>query len=534
MGNRRVADTQHAALRWTALPPLMIYLAAGLSGLTNIVGVFYVKDHLGLSAEFIAALGFWASLPWSLKIAFGHVVDLIWRYKAWLVVAGAALVAGSMLIMLRLLADRHAMEAWMPVEAWYVSSALLAPVGYVLQDVVADAMTVEAVPRVDGRGQPVTEARLKAMHTTMQAWARGTIIAGSVLVSMVNLILFQESDAWSTERRTEIYQQVYHIGLMVPLISVLGVAMAGALRTRGVLTFSAVSMSAQALQCTPSQPPRPRPDHQVLGGGIALAGLAGGLGLAQAPHAELIMFAASLGIMCLLMRKVMANIDPYIRNTLVGTAFALFVYRAMPDPGPAPTWWIIDRLGVDEAFLAMLSLIGGLLALAGLFMFRHFMAERSVAFTIVALTLVWTVLSLPTVGLYYGLHEWSAALTGGVVDGRTIVVADTVMLSLLSEIAMVPMLAWIARTAPANLKATYFAVMISFTNLGFLLSRIGSEYLNRMFVITREIRDAASGTVITQADYSQLGPLYITTMLCTLLLPLFAIQALRGTRYRSA
>ena len=30
--------------KWTYLPPLMIYVAAGISGLTGIVGVFFVKD----------------------------------------------------------------------------------------------------------------------------------------------------------------------------------------------------------------------------------------------------------------------------------------------------------------------------------------------------------------------------------------------------------------------------------------------------------------------------------------------------------
>ena len=40
-----------------------------------------------------------------------------------------------------------AMGAFMPVEAWFVLSTLLAPVGFALQGVVADAMTVEAVPR---------------------------------------------------------------------------------------------------------------------------------------------------------------------------------------------------------------------------------------------------------------------------------------------------------------------------------------------------------------------------------------------------
>ena len=32
--------------KWTYLPPLMIYLAAGISGLTGIVGTFFVKDYL--------------------------------------------------------------------------------------------------------------------------------------------------------------------------------------------------------------------------------------------------------------------------------------------------------------------------------------------------------------------------------------------------------------------------------------------------------------------------------------------------------
>ena len=33
----------------------------------------------------------------------------------------------------------------MPAEVWFVLSVLLAPIGYVIQDTVADAMTVEAV-----------------------------------------------------------------------------------------------------------------------------------------------------------------------------------------------------------------------------------------------------------------------------------------------------------------------------------------------------------------------------------------------------
>src|SRR5882757_1353852 len=86
-------------MRWSYLPPMMVYLAAGISGLTAIVGTFFVKDHLGLSAEFLAALGFWVGLPYAIKMPIGHIVDLIWRWKGLLVYFGASLIAASLLMM---------------------------------------------------------------------------------------------------------------------------------------------------------------------------------------------------------------------------------------------------------------------------------------------------------------------------------------------------------------------------------------------------------------------------------------------------
>ena len=55
-----------------------------------------------------------------------------------------------------------------------------------------------------------------------------------------------------------------------------------------------------------------------------------------------------------------------------------------------------------------------------------------------------------------------------------------------AQIAMIPMLAWIANSAPANLKATFFAVMASFTNLALSLSQLGTKYLNEIYIVTRE------------------------------------------------
>jgi hypothetical protein len=101
-------------MRLSYLPPLMVYMAAGIQGLTGIVGTFFVKDYLGLSAEFLAALGFWVGIPWALKIPMGHLVDLLWRYKSLLIYLGAAVIAASLLIMAGLIAERDAMAAVLP------------------------------------------------------------------------------------------------------------------------------------------------------------------------------------------------------------------------------------------------------------------------------------------------------------------------------------------------------------------------------------------------------------------------------------
>ena len=82
-------------MRWSYLPPLMVYFAAGVSAFTAVVESFFVKDQLGLSAAFLASLGFWAGLPWALKMPLGHLVDLFWRWKSLFVYLGAALMSAS-------------------------------------------------------------------------------------------------------------------------------------------------------------------------------------------------------------------------------------------------------------------------------------------------------------------------------------------------------------------------------------------------------------------------------------------------------
>jgi hypothetical protein len=414
-----------------------------------------------------------------------------------------------------------------------VISTLLSPVGYVVQDAVADAMTVEAVPVIDDAGKPIAEEDRKLMHTTMQTLGRVAIIGGSVIVAVINLYMFAGMPVLPDAEKLRVYSNVYEMALVIPLVSVLGVMSAALVQLRDRKLLMAAGMSAQeARHALEQHGEKTKPNWWILGGGFLFVAFTLSVGLSNFAYAQELIFAGSFAIIVFLIAKLTRSLAPDARATLIGTAIVIFIFRAVPSPGPGSTWWMIDELNFDGQFLSVLSLISSALTLAGMFLFRRFMAERSIAYVIGFLTLAGFLLSLPTLGMYYGLHHWTAAMTNGIVDARFIALVDTALESPLGQIAMIPMLAWIARSAPAGLKATYFAIMASFTNLALSLSQLGTKYLNQIFVVAREVKNA-SGVVQTPADYSQLGMLLMTAMVIGLLLPFGAILFARFSKFKS-
>ncbi|MFC1680310.1 hypothetical protein ACFL1S_00725 [Pseudomonadota bacterium] len=521
-------------MRISYLPPLMVYIAAGVSGLTGIVGTFFVKDYLGLSASFLAALGFWAGIPWALKMPVGHLVDLFWKWKSALVFLGAGLIASSLGIMVGLIEHTDAMRQVMSVEAWFVLSTLLAPVGYVVQDVVADAMTVEAVPRFDDNGNEIDGTNLRLMHTTMQTLGRVAIIGGAVLVAVINISVFTGAGELIDASAAPLYARIYMMAMIIPVISVSGVSLGEFLKHRQRKQLRTQGMSEDNVRrIVDVQEQAPAANWWILGGSLGFVVFTLGMGLSDFPFSQEIIFAGSMAIIIFLITRITGALDRSARNVLVGTAVLVFVFRALPGPGAGATWFAIDELAFDQQFLSVLSLIGSTLTLLGMFIFRRFMAERSMAYIIGFLTLAGAFLSLPNIGLYYGVHEWTASMTDGVVDARFIALIDTALESPLGQIAMIPMLAWIASSAPAALKATFFAVMASFTNLALSARELGTKYLNQIFVVSREVQDSATGDIVVAADYSELGYLLITVMLIGLAVPFIVILLVRVSPLKS-
>lgn len=520
--------------RWSFVPPLMVYFAAGVSGLTSIVGTFFVKDYLGVSAAFLAGLTFWTGIPWILKMPLGHLVDIIWRRKALLVYLGGGLIALSLLIMYALIAHTKVMASIVSVETWFVLSAILSPVGYVVQDTVADAMTVEAVPTSTPAGEPYSAEQVKAMHTTMQMLGRFAIVSGLVIVAAINIFMFSGAAGLPPQRLADVYGQIYLVALVIPVLSVVGVILGDIATHRRIGRLRAQGLDdARIRKAVLGQEDATRADPWLLVGGLAFALFTIALGAGDIPFAQEIVFAGSMVIILVLIARLLAELETDQARALVGTAIIIFVFRSVPLPGPGQTWFEVDVLGFDQQFLSVLSLITSCLALLGMVVLRPLLANRSIAYVVGLLTIASGVLALPNIGLYYGVQKWTSGLTGGIVDARFIAIIDTAIESPLGQVAMIPMLAWIAQNAPQNLKATFFAVMASFTNLALSASSLATRYLNEIFLITRQVRDRTSDSVIVPADYEQLGTLLIVVAVMSVSIPLLTILLVQCSRWHT-
>jgi hypothetical protein len=204
----------------------------------------------------------------------------------------------------------------------------------------------------------------------------------------------------------------------------------------------------------------------------------------------------------------------------------------MPGVGQGGSWFEIDILGFDQEFLSLLGLIASILTIVGIFILRPLMEKSSMTRLIVILSITGSFFILPSIAMFYGFHEYTSQMTNGVIDARFIAIFNTAIESPLGQVSMIPILAWIAQSAPNHLKATFFAVLASFTNLALSASNLGTKYLNQLFVINREVKNE-NGQITIPADYSDLGVLLIIVATLTLLIPIITTYVVKKVKLRS-
>ena len=87
------------AFRLSYVPVVMVYFAYGALGLIDVTRDLWIKEHLTLTPVELAGIGVWLSLPWTIKMVFGELVDsvpLFGSQRTAYVLIGASFTASGM------------------------------------------------------------------------------------------------------------------------------------------------------------------------------------------------------------------------------------------------------------------------------------------------------------------------------------------------------------------------------------------------------------------------------------------------------
>jgi hypothetical protein len=424
------------------------------------------------------ALGVWLTVPWTIKMIFGQMVDSVKIFgsnRKIYVFIGAVLMSISTFMIIALVGEYEVVKAYSK-ESVYILASVLGVIGFVMQDVVADTMSTEVVDKTQ------SDADIKKELAMIQVLARLSLGFAIFIMGWLGGELAQVYS----------YETVFKMSLFIPVLSILGVLF---------VTLNPVEVSPL--------------NKQVFFGGLAFAVFVVLVGYNEVPFSQEIVFVVSLGVVLYLLSTLIQDLDPDTIRHIKMAMIVIFVYRAMPSVGPALQWWEIDVLGFDKAFFAKLALIGGGIALAGMWFSAKFIVNQSIGKVLIFLTVIGSILSLPILAMYYDIHTMLG------LDARTVALVDTAIASPFDYIAGVLMLTLVAIYAPEGKKGTWFALMASLMNIALSAGGLLTKYLNQLYVLTREIKQ--EGIVSTSANYDDLGVLLWVVILAGFIIPIVTI-----------
>ncbi len=480
------------SLKKRYIPLLLIYFSYGLAGFSAIALSFWEKSGLSLSAEQLISISVWVMVPWTLKMVFGQMVDSVAlfgnRRQSYIFLGAFLMIVGS--VLLAGLAGRYDWIMWIGNEyVIYLLSSVFMTFGFVIQDVTADTMTTEVVDRTE-----IIQRKVRARSAqSVQSELSMVQLLGRLALSLAAFSV-AGFGGWLAQHLP--YETIFWMTLSIPFISCIGV----------------LFIRLEKIEDHERKPL----NKQILFWGLVFAVFSVVMAVSDMPFAQEIVFAVSLILLSAMMAIITKELSPQKRRVLALTLLVLFFYRITPYTGPGLQWWMIDQLGFDQAFFGILAQLGAFVALLILWFFSDFIANKPIRSVLIFLVIADTVMSLPELGLYFGVQD----LLG--LSAQTVALFDTALGSPLVNISMVPLLALLAFYAPVGYRGTWFAIGASLMNLALSGGQILTKYLNQIFEVTREIVDQ-TGTVTVPADYSQLGILMIVRLIIGLALPLVAI-----------
>jgi hypothetical protein len=233
-------------------------------------------------------------------------------------------------------------------------------------------------------------------------------------------------------------------------------------------------------------------------------------------YGQEIVFVVSMVVVIWMLARVTSEIDHATRMRIVYAAIIIFAFRATPGIGEGFRWFEIDVLGFDEAFFGVLQQLGAAIAILATWFLSDLITRKPAATVLLWITVLGTILALPSVALVFRLDLVTDQLIG--IDARGIALIDSAAASPLVHLSIIPLLTLIAVYAPSGHRATWFALMASLMNLALTAGALGTKYLNLIFHVDR-------------GAYESLPALVIAAIVISFVLPLSVI-AVFGRRVR--
>ncbi|MGB7413628.1 MAG: folate/biopterin family MFS transporter [Thermosynechococcaceae cyanobacterium] len=172
-----------------------------------------------------------------------------------------------------------------------------------------------------------------------------------------------------------------------------------------------------------------------------------------------------------------------LKNTITQPQILLpvlfvFLWQSTPNSESAFFFFTTNDLGFNPEFLGRVRLVTSLASLLGIWLFQRFF--KAVAIRTIFL---WSTLLSSALGLTTLLLITHANRTLG-IDDHWFSLGDSLVLTVMGQIAYMPVLVLAARLCPPGIEATMFALLMSILNLGGLLSHESGALLMHQLGVT--------------------------------------------------
>lgn len=448
------------------IPLLVVYFTTGLSGLSAVTSTIFFKDAVTLSPAALISLGVYISLPWSIKMVFGSLIDsvkLFGNNRKSYIYFGQFLILLSTLGMVDIASTQYTVEMF-GIYIAILISGLLGTTGTVMSDIVADVMAIELVP--DDHPNKGKE------YGIIQVLSRLSLVTGAVIgAALTGSIATYLSLAAG-----------FATTLICPVIAVIATMIA-------------------KVEHTPSLQPM---NKLILLGGIGYGIINLIAGSFSGTEAVFSFSLLIIGIMLSILIK--SSFPKHMIKPFVLAMIAIFLFRVTPGIGPAGTWWYIESLGFDNEFLGLLRLTSTITGFLVLYFLADSITNQSIFKTMLILTSAITLLSIPDILIFYNM-------IGG-LDPRHVVWLDSAMAGPLASLSMIPLGVLVAQNAPPQQRAVYTSLTASFMNIALVGGDVITKWLNEIFIVSR-------------TDFTQLGELMIYSLTISTLLSMVGLVVLK-------